>query len=173
VEISRLHRSVTIVARGEIRPDEIMGAAQQLLEAQVPQFAKLVDVAGATADFQIEQVEKIATLLRGAADMKRGPVAFLISPERGDFARAFLALQEEFGSFDAYLWRFVEGTPLQNSWRSHTEIPACTALSDALSRDLKRRGFNFVGSTICYAFMQAVGLVNDHTTDCYRWSELR
>jgi DNA-3-methyladenine glycosylase I len=88
-------------------------------------------------------------------------------------ARAFLALQEEFGSFDAYLWRFVEGTPLQNSWRSHTEIPASTDLSDALSRDLKRRGFNFVGSTICYAFMQAVGLVNDHTTDCYRWSQLR
>jgi DNA-3-methyladenine glycosylase I len=87
-------------------------------------------------------------------------------------ARAFLALQEEFGSFDAYLWRFVDGTPLQNSWRSHSELPASTGLSDSLSRDLKRRGFNFVGSTICYAFMQAVGMVNDHTIDCFRWKEL-
>ena len=87
-------------------------------------------------------------------------------------ARAFLALQEEFGSFDAYLWRFVDGAPLQNAWRSHGEIPASTAISDALSRDLKRRGFRFVGSTICYAFMQAVGMVNDHTVDCFRWAEL-
>jgi DNA-3-methyladenine glycosylase I len=88
-------------------------------------------------------------------------------------ARAFLALQEEFGSFDAYLWRFVDGIPLQNAWRSHSEIPASTGVSDALSRDLKLRGFRFVGGTICYAFMQAVGMVNDHTTDCFRWAELR
>ena len=88
-------------------------------------------------------------------------------------ARAFLALQEEFGSFDAYLWRYVDGMPLQNAWRSHSEIPASTALSDALSRDLKQRGFRFVGSTICYAFMQAIGMVNDHTTDCFRWAELQ
>jgi DNA-3-methyladenine glycosylase I len=87
-------------------------------------------------------------------------------------ARAFLALQEEFGSFDAYLWRFVEGVTLQNSWRSFSEVPASTPVSDALSRDLKRRGFRFVGSTICYALMQAVGMVNDHTTDCFRWTEL-
>ena len=87
-------------------------------------------------------------------------------------ARAFLAVQEEFGSFAAYLWRFVDGVPLQNAWRSHSEIPATTAVSDALSRDLKRRGFNFVGSTICYAFMQAVGMVNDHTTACFRRAEL-
>jgi DNA-3-methyladenine glycosylase I len=87
-------------------------------------------------------------------------------------ARAFLALQEEFGSFDAYLWRFVDGIPLQNAWPSHGSLPASTALSDALSRDLKRRGFRFVGSTICYAFMQAIGMVNDHTTDCFRWAEL-
>lgn len=87
-------------------------------------------------------------------------------------ARAVLALQEEFGSFDAYLWRFVDGTPLQNAWRSHSELPATSAVSDSLSRDLKRRGFNFVGSTICYAFMQAVGMVNDHTTGCFRWAEL-
>jgi len=87
-------------------------------------------------------------------------------------ARAFLKVQAEFGSFDAYLWRFVDGKPLQNSWRSHADIPASTPLSDALSKDLKRRGFRFVGSTICYALMQAVGMVNDHTVDCFRWNEL-
>jgi DNA-3-methyladenine glycosylase I len=89
-----------------------------------------------------------------------------------DNARAFLTLQEEFGSFDAFLWRFVDGEPLQNARRSHSEVPATTAHSDALSRELKRRGFRFVGSTICYAFMQAVGMVNDHTVDCFRWPEL-
>ena len=87
-------------------------------------------------------------------------------------ARAFLNVQAEFGSFDAYLWSFVDGNPLQNSWRSLADIPAHTPLSDALSKDIKRRGFHFVGSTICYALMQAVGLVNDHTTDCCRWKEL-
>jgi len=87
-------------------------------------------------------------------------------------ARAFLKVQEQFGSFDAYIWRFVDGTPLQNTWTRIAEVPARTGLSDILSRDLKRRGFNFVGSTICYAFMQAVGMVNDHTTDCFRWREL-
>jgi DNA-3-methyladenine glycosylase I len=87
-------------------------------------------------------------------------------------ARAFLAIQEEFGSFDAYLWPFVDGQPRQNSWRSLKEIPASTPESDALSKALKRRGFTFVGSTICYAFMQAVGLVNDHVVDCFRYSEL-
>jgi len=89
-----------------------------------------------------------------------------------DNARAFLNVQEEFGSFDAYLWRFVDGTPLQNAWRTLSEVPPATPLSDRLSRDLKRRGFRFVGSTICYALMQAVGMVNDHTTDCFRWREL-
>ena len=88
-------------------------------------------------------------------------------------ARAFLDLKEEFGSFDSYLWRFVDGAPLQNAWRTLAEVPASTAVSDALSRDLKRRGFRFVGSTICYAFMQAVGMVNDHTVDCFRWKELQ
>jgi len=88
-------------------------------------------------------------------------------------ARAFLQLQEQFGSFDAYLWRFVEDRPIQNAWRSIKEVPASTAVSDALSRDLKKRGFRFVGSTICYAMMQAVGMVNDHTVDCFRWQELQ
>jgi DNA-3-methyladenine glycosylase I len=87
-------------------------------------------------------------------------------------ARACLAVQEEFGSFDAYLWRFVGGRPRQNAWRSPAEIPAKTAESDALSKDLKKRGFTFVGSTICYAFMQAVGMVNDHTADCFRHKEV-
>ncbi len=87
-------------------------------------------------------------------------------------ARAFRLVQEEFGSFDAYLWRFVDGRPIRNAWPSMKEVPASTPLSDALSRDLKKRGFRFVGSTICYAMMQAVGMVNDHTTDCFRWQEL-
>ncbi len=83
-------------------------------------------------------------------------------------AKAFLALQKEFGSFDAYLWRFVDGVPLVNRWRKPEQVPARSAQSDALSRDLIQRGFKFVGSTICYAFMQAVGMVNDHTVDCFR-----
>ncbi len=87
-------------------------------------------------------------------------------------ARAFLAVQEEFGSFDAYLWRFVDGKPKQNCWRSLKEIPARTPESDALSKDLKRRGFTFTGSTICYAFMQATGLVNDHVVVCFRHAEV-
>ncbi len=84
-------------------------------------------------------------------------------------AKAFLAIQNEFGSFDAYVWRFVGGKPKVNSWRSLREIPAKTAESDALSKDLSQRSFKFVGSTICYAFMQAVGMVNDHTVDCFRY----
>lgn len=87
-------------------------------------------------------------------------------------ARAFLEVQAEFGSFDNYLWSFVGGKPLQNAWRTHADIPASTPLSDTLSKELKKRGFKFVGSTICYAFMQAVGMVNDHTTTCFRWKEL-
>jgi DNA-3-methyladenine glycosylase I len=87
-------------------------------------------------------------------------------------ARAFLALQKEFGTVDAYVWRFVGGRPMVNRRRSLSEIPARTPESDALSRDLLRRGFKFVGSTICYAFMQAVGMVNDHTTDCFRYREV-
>jgi len=84
-------------------------------------------------------------------------------------ARAFLAVQEEFGSFDAYIWQFVGGKPLVNGRRSMKELPARTAESDAMSKDLKRRGFTFVGSTICYAFMQATGMVNDHLRNCHRY----
>ena len=88
-------------------------------------------------------------------------------------ARAFLEVQEASGSFDAYVWAFVDGKPLRNAWKSRAQVPASTPVSDALSKDLKRRGFNFVGSTICYAFMQAVGMVNDHTVDCFRWKEVK
>jgi DNA-3-methyladenine glycosylase I len=87
-------------------------------------------------------------------------------------AGAFLDVQKEFGSFDVYVWEFVEGQPIVNSPRTLHEVPARTKISDALSNDLKRRGFNFVGSTICYAFMQAVGMVNDHCVDCFRYSGL-
>ena len=87
-------------------------------------------------------------------------------------AKAFLAVQEEYGGFDAYIWEFVGGRPKVNLRRSMEEIPAKTEISDAMSKDLKKRGFNFVGSTICYAFMQAVGMVNDHTMDCFRYGEI-
>ena len=88
-------------------------------------------------------------------------------------ARGVLKIQEEFGSLDAYLWRFVDGMPWQNAWASLADLPAKTEQSEAMSKDLKKRGFNFVGPTICYAFMQAVGMVNDHTIDCYRYGQLR
>ena len=88
-------------------------------------------------------------------------------------AGSFLKVQKEFGSFDVYVWQFVGGKPKQNRWRRMEEIPARTPESDDLSRDLGRRGFTFVGSTISYAFMQAVGMVNDHLTGCFRHSELR
>lgn len=87
-------------------------------------------------------------------------------------ARAFLNVQKEAGSFDAYIWRFVGGRTRYNSWRSLEQVPARTAESDAMSKDLKRRGFSFVGSTICYAFMQATGMVNDHLTHCFRYKQL-
>jgi len=90
-----------------------------------------------------------------------------------DNARAFLAVQREFGSFDAYIWRFVGGKPKQNSWTRHKKVPARTSESDAMSKDLKKRGFRFVGSTICYAFMQAVGMVNDHLTGCFRYKTVK
>ena len=86
-------------------------------------------------------------------------------------ARAFLAVQEEFGSFDDYMWQFVDGRPIQNRWRTMKQVPASTAESDAFSKDLKRRGFKFVGSTIIYAHMQAVGMVNDHVVSCFRHAE--
>jgi DNA-3-methyladenine glycosylase I len=88
-------------------------------------------------------------------------------------ARAFLAVQEEVGSFSDYIWGFVEHAPVQNSWRSMRNVPATSGISDRLSKDLKKRGFTFVGATIMYAHMQATGMVNDHTTDCFRHKECR
>ena len=88
-------------------------------------------------------------------------------------AQKFLAVQDEFGSFDTFIWRFVDGKPQQNNWRTLAEVPASTATSDAMSKELKRRGFKFVGPTICYALMQATGMVNDHTTDCFRHAQLK
>jgi DNA-3-methyladenine glycosylase I len=88
-------------------------------------------------------------------------------------AKAFLAVKAEFGTFDAYLWHFVSGKPIRNSWRTMKQVPARTAESDAVSKDLSRRGFKFVGSTICYAFMQAVGMVNDHLTTCFRYAQIK
>ena len=88
-------------------------------------------------------------------------------------AKALRAVQQELGSFDAYVWGFVGGSPRQNRWRSLRQLPPRTEQSDSMSRDLRRRGFKFVGSTICYAFMQAVGMVNDHTIDCFRYEEVR
>jgi DNA-3-methyladenine glycosylase I len=88
-------------------------------------------------------------------------------------ARGVLAIIEEFGSLDSFLWRYVDGKPQQNAWTSIAEIPAQTKIADMMSKDLKRRGFNFVGPTICYAFMQAVGMVNDHTVQCFRHAQVR
>ena len=87
-------------------------------------------------------------------------------------ARLFLNVQEEFGSFDSYIWQFTDGKAIHNKWHTMSEIPANTTESDAMCKDLKKRGFRFVGTTICYAFMQATGMVNDHTVDCYRHSKL-
>jgi DNA-3-methyladenine glycosylase I len=88
-------------------------------------------------------------------------------------AMAFLKVQEQFGDFDSYIWQFVEGRPVQNAWKKMADVPASTPESEAMSIDLQKRGFKFVGSTICYAFMQAVGMVNDHVVDCFRHEELK
>ena len=87
-------------------------------------------------------------------------------------AKAFLDVQKEHGSFDAYVWRFVDGKPRVNTWNALGQVPAFTSQSDAMSKDLKKRGFRFVGSTICYAFMQATGMVNDHATNCFRYRQV-
>lgn len=124
-------------------------------------------------DFDVSKValyedEKVRLLLADAGIVRhRLKVASAISN-----AQQFLKIQAEFGSFDAYLWRFVDGKPIINHWQFHAEIPSQSAISQALSKDLIKRGFKFVGPTICYALMQAVGLVNDHTVDCDRHAEL-
>jgi DNA-3-methyladenine glycosylase I len=112
--------------------------------------------------------KKVRELLKDAGIIRnRLKIAATISN-----AQAFLKVQEEFGSFDAYIWRFVGGSPKQNAWKTHQRLPAKTAESDAMSKDLEKRGFRFVGSTICYAFMQATGMVNDHLVNCFRYDSL-
>jgi DNA-3-methyladenine glycosylase I len=124
-------------------------------------------------EFNVEKVarydkKKVRELLKDAGIIRnRLKIAATISN-----AQAFLKVQEEFGSFDAYIWRFVGGSPKQNAWKAHKRLPAKTAESDAMSKDLQKRGFRFVGSTICYAFMQATGMVNDHLVCCFRYQEL-
>ena len=114
-------------------------------------------------DKRIEQLTADASIIRN-----RQKIAATVKN-----AHAFLAVQEEFGSFDAYCWRFVGGRPLVNRWKDTSQVPATSPESDAFSKDLKTRGFGFVGSTIVYAHMQAVGMVNDHLIDCFRYSEVQ
>jgi DNA-3-methyladenine glycosylase I len=112
---------------------------------------------------------KVQTLLKNAGIVRnRLKIASAVQN-----AEAFLAVQKEFGSFDRYIWQFVGGKPRVNAWHRGARLPATTSESDAMSKDLKKRGFNFVGSTICYAFMQAVGMVNDHAVECFRYKFLR
>jgi len=124
--------------------------------------------------FEVEKVarydkKKVRELLKDAGIIRN---KLKIAATIGN-AQAFLEVQREFGSFDAYIWRFVGGSPKQNSWKTHKRLPAKTAESDAMSKDLQKRGFRFVGSTICYAFMQATGMVNDHLVSCFRYAEVR
>jgi DNA-3-methyladenine glycosylase I len=123
--------------------------------------------------FDVEKVarydkKKVRELLKDAGIIRnRLKIAATISN-----AQAFLKVQKDFGSFDKYIWQFVGGKPKQNAWKTHARLPAKTAESDAMSKDLQKRGFRFVGSTICYAFMQATGMVNDHLISCFRYAEL-
>ena len=123
-------------------------------------------------NFDVEKIarynkRKIETLLKNPGIIRnRLKVESTVSN-----ARAFIEIQNEFGSFDDYIWRFTDGTPVVNRWKSLREIPASTEISDRMSKQLKIRGFRFVGSTICYAFMQATGMVNDHTVDCFRYRQ--
>ena len=125
-------------------------------------------------NFEVDKVaayseEKIEALLQDAGIIRnRLKVNAAVTN-----ARLFMDVQNEFGSFRNYIWQFVGGKPIQNSWKSLKEVPANTAESDAMSKDLKKRGFKFVGTTICYAFMQAAGMVNDHTTDCFRYHPVK
>ncbi|MBS1840022.1 MAG: DNA-3-methyladenine glycosylase I [Acidobacteria bacterium] len=112
--------------------------------------------------------KKVAALLKDPGIIRnRLKIASTISN-----AQAFLKVQEEFGSFDKYLWQFVAGKPIKNAWKEHKRVPAKTKESDAMSKDLQQRGFRFVGSTICYAFMQATGMVNDHLVTCFRYRQV-
>ncbi|MBX3176948.1 MAG: DNA-3-methyladenine glycosylase I [Candidatus Hydrogenedentes bacterium] len=127
----------------------------------------------AFANFEVQKVARFTEArqeqLRQNPDIVRNRLKIAAAVAN---ARAFIQVQEEFGSFDAYIWRFVDGKPIVNRWKSLADLPASTPVSDAMSKDLKKRGFRFVGSTICYAHMQATGMVNDHVVDCFRYREL-
>ena len=128
----------------------------------------------AFANFDIKTVAdyedvKINSLLGNAGLIRnRGKISSVVTN-----ARAILQIQQEFGSFDAFVWGFVGNRPIQNTWKSMSEIPTATDISDKLSKALKKRGFKFIGSGICYSFMQAVGMVNDHVVDCFRHDEVK
>lgn len=127
----------------------------------------------AFADFKAKKIaqyddSKVAQLLQNAGII-RNKLKIQAAVQN---AQAFLQVQKDWGSFADYIWHFVDGEPIINHWQSKDAVPAKTEISDRMSKDLKARGFKFVGSTICYAFMQAVGLVNDHTTDCFRYQDL-
>lgn len=127
----------------------------------------------AFADWDVARIatftEKEEQVLRGNAEIVRNKLKISSTVTN---ARAFLKVRKEYGSFDKYIWQFVKGKPIVNPWNTQKALPASTPLSDAISKDLQRRGFRFVGTTICYAFMQAVGMVNDHSVDCFRYTEL-
>ena len=135
---------------------------------------KREDYRKAFADFEVERVAAFneQDIERCVADAGIVRNRLKINSDVSN-ARCFMDVQAEFGSFSNYFWGYVDGTPLVKHWASHAEIPASTALSDSISKDMKKRGFKFFGSTICYAHMQAMGLVNDHTTDCYRHAQCR
>lgn len=127
----------------------------------------------AFADFNVEEVANFDARILDSLLLDKGIIRNKLKVySAASNARAFMKVQEEFGSFDTYIWSFVDGKPIVNKRNKMSEIPATTKESDALSKDLKKRGFKFVGSTIIYAHMQACGLVNDHTTDCFRYQEI-
>jgi DNA-3-methyladenine glycosylase I len=133
-----------------------------------PHYRKVYDNFDARKVARYDE-HKVATLLADSGIIRnRLKVAASITN-----ARCFLTVQEEFGSFADYIWGFVDGEPIQNSWKSMKEVPATTPVSDAMSKDMKKLGFTFVGSTILYAHMQATGMVNDHTTDCFRYKQCK
>lgn len=127
----------------------------------------------AFADWDVAKIakftEKEEQVLRGNAEIVRNKLKISSTVTN---ARAFLKVQKEFGSFDKYIWQFVHGKPIVNQWNSLKDLPASSPVSDGMSKDLKRRGFRFIGTTICYAFMQAVGMVNDHVEGCFRQRDI-
>ncbi len=144
------------------------GLSWEIVLKKRPAFRK------AFANFAVEKVagfneKKIQSLLTNK-DIIRNKLKINAAVNN---AQRFIEIQEEFGSFDDYIWRFVDGQPLVNSWKSLDQIPANTELSDQLSKDLKKRGFKFLGTTVCYAHMQATGMVNDHLVSCFRYREVQ